>query len=279
MMPRPPCLSLIRGVLLVFALFLTLRAAAVAAPWEQMPGQARAITIGPKGTAYVIGTDDLIYQWTGKQWDRIGEGTGTVSISASADDREAAAPESLFVVGADGRIRRYRAGAWETLPGKASAVCLGTDGKMWILSAETNPAGNHRVSEWNTATSQWDSTNGGTGTKMVMGARGSLWTVNAQNEIYHLLAGAWTKKPGAARDLAVGPAGELWVIGTNALANGDSSIYRGTTDGTAWENVEGEGVKIAAGPEHLWVVNSKGEIFRQPWRTPAPTAPESATTR
>jgi len=60
----------------------------------------------------------------------------------------------------------------------------------------------------------------------------------------------------------------MWVIGTNNLENGeaDSSIYRGAADGTVWESIEGEGVRIAAGPEYLWVVNSKGEIFRQPWR-------------
>jgi hypothetical protein len=269
-----PCTSFIRGLVLVI---LTLRA--VAAPWEQMPGQAKAIAVGPKGTAYVIGTDDLIYQWTGKEWERIGE--RAVAISACGG-REPSAPESLFMVAADGSIRRYRAGSWETLPGKASAVSLGTDGKMWIMDAETDAAGNHRLSEWNPATLQWDSTNGGTGARMTVGARGSVWTVNAQYEIYQLLAGAWTKKPGNARDITVAPAGEMWVVGTNNLENGeaDSSIYRGAADGTVWESIEGEGVRIAAGPEYLWVVNSKGEIFRQPWRAvtePAPTGPGQST--
>ena len=74
----------------------------------------------------------------------------------------------------------------------------------------------------------------------------------------------------------------MWVIGTNNLENGeaDSSIYRGAADGTVWESIEGEGVRIAAGPEYLWVVNSKGEIFRQPWRAasePVPAGPGQST--
>jgi hypothetical protein len=68
--------------------------------------------------------------------------------------------------------------------------------------------------------------------------------------------------PGAAKDVAVGGDGSVWVIGTNPVGSaGDFGIFR--FNGTAFEPVDGGGVRIAVAPDGLpFAVNSKGQIFR-----------------
>merc|ERR1711918_318758 len=66
-----------------------------------------------------------------------------------------------------------------------------------------------------------------------LGLGGGIWQGDGQK---------WTKLPGAAKDVAVGSNGKLWVIGTNREAGG-YGIYR--RDGARWTKIGGSAVKIA----------------------------------
>lgn len=53
--------------------------------WQQLPGQATAVTIAADGTAWALGTDRVaggfsVQRWSGKNWRRVGG--GAVALSA-----------------------------------------------------------------------------------------------------------------------------------------------------------------------------------------------------
>jgi streptogramin lyase len=39
--------------------------------WEQVPGAALDIEIGPDGEVWMIGQDEGIYRWTGSDWEQV----------------------------------------------------------------------------------------------------------------------------------------------------------------------------------------------------------------
>jgi Tectonin domain len=70
----------------------------------------------------------------------------------------------------------------------------------------------------------------------------------------------WQQLDGAARDVAVGANGDVWVVGTNE-APGGYGVWR--RDGSAWTPTMGAGVRVAVGPTgEGWVINDTQEIFR-----------------
>lgn len=69
----------------------------------------------------------------------------------------------------------------------------------------------------------------------------------------------WGQLPGTASDISVAPNGDVWIVGTDAVAGG-YGIYR--FDGTNWARLPGGATRIAAGPQGPWVANSEGAIFR-----------------
>jgi hypothetical protein len=66
--------------------------------------------------------------------------------------------------------------------------------------------------------------------------------------------------PGAAWDVGVSGAGDLWVIGTNSVGGG-YGIYHWVNNN--WVNVPGGAVRIAVGPTGPWVVNNAGNIYQR----------------
>ena len=66
--------------------------------------------------------------------------------------------------------------------------------------------------------------------------------------------------PGAAWDVGVSGAGDLWVIGTNSVGGG-YGIYHWVNNN--WVNVPGGAVRIAVGPTGPWVVNDAGNIYQR----------------
>jgi hypothetical protein len=67
--------------------------------------------------------------------------------------------------------------------------------------------------------------------------------------------------PGLAHDIAVGAAGSVWVIGSDARPGG-FGIYQ--WNGAGWNQVDGAAVRIAVDPAgNPWVVNGNNQIFRR----------------
>ena len=74
---------------------------------------------------------------------------------------------------------------------------------------------------------------------------------------------AWQAMPGSGRDVAAGPNGSAWLIGSNAVPGG-YGIYHWTQSG--WLNAGGGGVAIASDSQgNPWVLNSAHAIYH--WGT------------
>ena len=92
---------------------------------------------------------------------------------------------------------------------------------------------------------------------------GTPYVVNKGHSIYKWNAteNKWTKLPGAAWDVGVSAAGDLWVIGTNSVGGG-YGIYHWVNNN--WVNIPGGAVRIAVGPTSgPWVVNNAGNIYQR----------------
>jgi ricin-type beta-trefoil lectin protein/tectonin-like protein len=68
---------------------------------------------------------------------------------------------------------------------------------------------------------------------------------------------AWKKTNDAAKDIAIGSIGDVWVIGT-----GDTIHYRDFMKST-WIKVKGTASKVAVGKDSdVWVLNAKNNVYR-----------------
>ena len=95
-------------------------------------------------------------------------------------------------------------------------------------------------------------------------------------------SGVWAQLPGAAREIAIGSDGSVWVIGTNPVGGGYGILqYQSTGD---WKQISGGGVRIgvsAAG--YPWVVNDQGAVWQYDnisggWLQMMPNSSASAVT-
>jgi len=106
--------------------------------WQLYPGLARAISANIGSTsgngAWVVGTDQAIYQFDGSGWAPRGGLANWRSIISTAfaeDVRTYPANYSASVVGTDGRIYRWGANGWELVMGPPSSlpiIALGGEG-------------------------------------------------------------------------------------------------------------------------------------------------------
>ena len=88
----------------------------------RQPGGAR--DIGAGGEVWVVGTDSVIYRWTGREWSPT-SGTGT-RISAGAWG-------TAWVVNAAGEIYRWQDGSFQRVPGLATDIGANTNGQAWMV--------------------------------------------------------------------------------------------------------------------------------------------------
>ena len=102
----------------------------------------------------------------------------------------------------------------------------------------------------------------GAAVRLAVNGDGNAYVVNSGHGIYRWndASNNWTRLPGAAWDVGVSPANDLWVIGTNPVPGG-YGIYNWT--GSNWTNIPGGAVRIAVGPSGPWIVDDKGAIFER----------------
>jgi hypothetical protein len=72
----------------------------------------------------------------------------------------------------------------------------------------------------------------------------------------------WLLYPGLATDIGVTGGGTAWIISAGLMPSGGYGIFRLQPGDANWTQVPGAAVRIAAGGDQVWVVNSWGAIFR-----------------
>jgi peptidoglycan hydrolase-like protein with peptidoglycan-binding domain len=151
------------------------------------------------------------------------------------------------------------------------------DGAMfytrYVTAAPTLPSGELTV---------WSYTNGGPWVNMSGSASDAIggmrissdtvgtWIVQSDGDIYSFNGGtSWTKRPGCAKDIAVGPDGSIWVLGCAQDGNGNFPAYRWNGSGWTHDATGGAAVRISVGKRLdsnrtvPWVVAADGSIYRR----------------
>lgn len=149
-----------------------------------------------------------------------------------------------------------RGSRWKAVAGSAKDIAVGPDGVAWILGS-ASVAGGFEVQRFNGSAFQTVSGTGGV--RIAAGPTGA-WVVRRDNTIRRLEGSQWKTLPGTARDIAVGPGGEAWIVGTTA-ATGGFEVRRWT--GSSWQTVGGGGVAVGVGPDGTpWLVDADNRILR-----------------
>lgn len=97
---------------------------------------------------------------------------------------------------------------------------------------------------------------------LTVGLDGSLWHVDEGYRIRVRRGSGWQDFAGKARQVAVGPKGQIWAVGVDAVAGGyplcehDGKEFKPISEGAA-------GTQIAAAPDgSLWAINDMGAVWR-----------------
>jgi hypothetical protein len=142
-------------------------------------------------------------------------------------------------------------------PGKALQIGIGGNGAAWVLGEEVVPGG-QAIFRWEG--DQWRKVDGGA-RKIAVDGNGNPWIIDSDNNILQWVNQAWTRRPGKAIDIAIGPQGGVFCIGQKgADGNGDIFEWKGNSN---WANVGGRAVHIAVDHRSLpWVINVQNQVWR-----------------
>jgi hypothetical protein len=229
------------------------------------------VAVGPDGSAWAIGTTAItnvgyqILEWHGTKFaQRTGAG---VEIAVGPND-------TPWVVNRSHEVFKWNGTSWgNPLPGSdgstpASArdVAVGPDGSAWAIST-TREEGGYQILAWDG--SRFVSDKSGVGAvEIAVGASDTPWIVNSSHRVFERTGSGWGRPlpgsdgiPASVSDVAVGPDGSAWAIGTAPIGNTGYRILR-------WEKTKfapwtGLGVEIAVGPGNTpWVVNGLNEVYQ-----------------
>jgi peptidoglycan hydrolase-like protein with peptidoglycan-binding domain len=144
------------------------------------------------------------------------------------------------------------------------------DGPTWqAIFVTATPAIPGGYTVWQLQNGVW-STLGGQGAVRIGSNGGTPWMVQDDGDIYQWNWNtlAWSKRPGCAKDIAVGGDNSVWVIGCDQTYGGYRIHKWNGASFTADFNDVG-GVRITVGPRapgsqnHPWVVRSDGHVIRR----------------
>lgn len=244
--------------------------------FKKQPGAGLDIGVGSvsgKEVAWVIGTNNVPYQWNGSGWTQVPGVTGS-----RIDIDNAGAP---WVVGLDGRIFRYNSG-WSEVPGggRAKDVGCGSDGSVYVIGNDL------KAWAFNFSTHGWSPAGGPANQVAIdVSSSGQPWVLTSGHEVW-VLASTWTRiLTGINYDIGLGgyrnvpfvnypytwfftTAGGLGAPNNTAVLWGSQSAL---TDGdgkapsfSGFVPTAGQGVRISAGLHgRPWLIASDNTIWNR----------------
>jgi hypothetical protein len=129
-------------------------------------------------------------------------------------------------------------------------------------SAAINGDYNYWIHKWNG--SDWSIANGGAVCLSVT-RQGVPWVINKDGEIYRKadasLTSPWIFSNGWARDIAIAPNGNVWVVG-NIKDPNTNDYFLFKWNGSSWDQVPFGAVRIAVtSTGNPWGVKSNGDLI------------------
>ena len=218
---------------------------------------AHDIGVGSNGKIWITTTtvydsygNYTIARWDNNAWTTMPGAAVRVAVDPSGN---------AWVVNSAGQIYqwklvlggRFNIWQWVQQPGGAYDIGIGADGSVWVIGA----AGN--TYKWNG--SGWTGMGGGgNATHIAVDPSGYAWVTKSDTSIWRFNGSSWVQVPGGyGTDISVRPDGTVAVIAT------DNSVIWWT--GAIWvlSDASSPAVALSGGPDHLWVVNSSGQILEE----------------
>jgi hypothetical protein len=237
-------------------------------PWKRLPGRAFDIGVGPKGSAWVIGTGKegggySIHRWTGltNKWKKVPGSALRIAVGPNG---------RAWVVNKNKNIYRYTGSKWQRMRGAANDVGVGANGTVWVIG-NTKEGGGYSIHRW--TGKGWQKIPG-SAIRIAVDPNGRAWVVNKNGNIYRYNGTKWVRQPGRARDIGIGANGAVWVLGWGTVGGGYSP-YK--WNGKGWTKHSGGLTNISVDPKgYPWGVNSVRNIYadkRSPYiaNPPSPT--------
>jgi hypothetical protein len=180
-------------------------------------GAAMKIAVAPDGTPWVVTSSGSIHYWNGSSWIQC----PAPPYTSGARDIAIGANGAVHIIGTEtpqGRIYKWTGSAWEMYNcGAAMKIAVAPDGTPWVVTSSGS------VHYWVGSTWSWIQKNGITASSISIGADGTVAVLgtNAVSGGYRVYlycadTDAWKQfSDGAATELAVGRAGELWLVNSS----------------------------------------------------------------
>lgn len=235
--------------------------------WQQVSGCATSIAVdGHGGNPFITGctTEGAggydIYQYNGSAFTQFSTGQAVDIADTNSD--------FPWIVSKTGYIYSWNGSSWASEPGCGTSIGAGSG--VYITGCTTESSGGFGIYDW--TGSAWNEV-GGQATQVSVGSDGTVWIINAHNQIYYWNGSGWTNVPGCATSIAANWGGQPWIVGcTSTGPNGNGVYYY---SGGQWNEVESsnfndceftnaQAVKISVGGGIPWTIDNTGAIYQ--WR-------------
>jgi hypothetical protein len=236
--------------------------------WKEVPAPIAAIdlAVDRDGVVWIVGADNLIYHRVGDTFQRTATGAA-LRIALGPDRRP-------WVVGTDRNVWHHTGQDWVPfLISGGQDVGVGADGSVWAIDA------GRRLHRLDIATATWGPTRH-LAVRVSVDPGGNAWAVRPDGSVIRrrltpvaLASRAavdpiWQQLPGLGLDIAVGPEGYAWIVGT------DWRVWQFT--GLSFVQIPCIARRVAVGVNNqCWVIGSEfavwtrnGEIWKQMFAVP-----------
>lgn len=214
------------------------------ASWIDIYGAAIRIAAGPKGVPIHVNNNNEIYLWAGTagQW----QGQTWTRMPGAAIDVGYGADGSLWITGTDQGVYRYIAAknVWVQIDGAATQISVDQYGQPWVTNSG------------NGIFRRLDQCSSGLKYPADASPKDTPVAPKYTDAPTPCAWSSWEQTTGAIMDIAVGPEGNVWAIGSN------QGIYTWDETAFTWRQINGAGVRIAVGPQNTaWHVNQGGNVY------------------
>jgi hypothetical protein len=223
-----------------------------------LPGSFSQISVGVDGTAWALDPNQLIYIFdrSTRTWQNVPGALAQISVASTTN---------VWGVNAEGQIWRWgepNADAWNYVPGELNEIAVSSNAPFFEPSFPVYPV----VFGINAISQTYMYTNGawinvpGALAQLSVGADGTCWGINAQQEIYSYDAktNSWANVPGALVQISVGNANNVWGV------DAEQHVYRYDASIPGWFQIPGAFLtQIAVAFDGtVWGVNAEGGLYQ-----------------
>jgi hypothetical protein len=227
-------------------LFFLSAGQALAAEWEQVPGEASAIAIGANGEVWAVSGSlrepggYAVYHWNGERFARV---PGAAAVRIAVDPFG-----NPWVVDSFNNLVHWSGGAWQKVRGSAKDVGIGADGSVWTVGIE---GGLYQYRAGNL-----EKRFPGNFVRVAVDSSGEPWPIDGTMTLMKRSDSGWQPLRPATMSVALGPS-SMWVL------DNSGATWRLDANGN-WLHRRGRFKEIAVGPDGMpWTVTLDNRVFRR----------------